>query len=104
MTSPNKHSTEERTSLIAELYNCMPAFEELTLDCEMVPANGSSRDRQGPHRCTLASHEDRKQTSVNSVEAGNPEAFQHHAFFLLGKIEKYHVNYLQIICQYLVNN
>ena len=47
----------------------MPAFEELTLDCEMVCANESSRDRQGPHRCTLAAHEDGKQTSVNTVEA-----------------------------------
>lgn len=79
------------------LPNCMPAFEELTLDCEMVPANESSRDGQGPHRSALAAHEDRKQTSVNSVEAENPEAFQHHAFFLLGKFEKYYVYYLQII-------
>ena len=75
----------------------MPAFEELTLDCEMVPANESSRDMQGLHRCILAAHEDRKQTSVNSVGAENPEAFQHHAFFLLGKFEKCHVYYLQII-------
>jgi len=75
----------------------MPAFEELTLDCEMVAAKGSSRDRQCPHRCTLVAHEDRKQTSVNSVEAENPEAFQHHVFVLLGKMEKYHVYYLQII-------
>jgi len=66
----------------------MPVFEELTLDCEIVPANGSSRDRQGPHRCTLAACEDEKQISVNSVEAGNSEAFQHHAFCLLGKFEK----------------
>ena len=76
----------------------MPAFEGLTLDCEMVPANGSSRDRQGPHRCTLAAHEDQKQTFVNSVEADNPQAFQHdHAFCLLGKIKKYHIYYLQMI-------
>ena len=74
----------------------MPAFEGLTLDCEMVPANGSSKDRQGPHRCTLAAREDQKQTSVNSVEAENPEAFQHHVFCLLEKIEKYHGYYLQI--------
>lgn len=67
------------------LLNCMPAFEELTLDCKMVPANESSRDKQGPHRCTLAGHEDQKQTSVNSVEAENPEAFQHHAFFFKKK-------------------
>jgi len=72
----------------------------------MVPANGSSRDRQGLHRCTSVAHEDRKQTSVNTVKAENPEAFQHHAFFLLGKFEKYHVLILSPdnICQYLVNN
>ena len=66
----------------------MPAFELLTLKREMVPGYGSSRDRQGPHTCTLAVREDQKQTSVNSVEAENPEEFQHHAFCLLGKIEK----------------
>ena len=75
----------------------MLAFEVLTLDCEMVPANGSSRDRQGPHRCTLAAREDQKETSVNSLEAENPEVFQHHAFCLLGKIEKYHVYYLHLL-------
>jgi len=53
----------------------MPAFEDITLDCETVLANGSSRNRQGLHRCTLAAHEDQKQTSVNSIEAENPEAF-----------------------------
>ena len=63
----------------------------------MVSANEPSGDRQGPRRCTLAVHEDRKQTSVNSVEAENPEAFQHHAFFPLGKIEIYRVYYLQIM-------
>ena len=71
----------------------MPAFELLTLKREMVPANGSSRDRQGPHRCALAAHEHRKQTSLNSVEAESFEAFQ-HTFSLLEKTEKYH---LQII-------
>ena len=85
--SPNNHSTEDRTSLIAE---------ELTLHCEMAPANEPSGDRRGRHRCTLAAHGDRKQTSVNSAEAENPEAFQHDAFFLLGKIKKY-VCYLQIM-------
>ena len=78
MTSPNNHSTEERTSLIAEFY----AFEELTRHCKMVPANGSLRDRQG-------AHEDWKQTSANSVEAENPEAFQQKL--------KNHAYYLQII-------
>ena len=72
----------------------MPAFELLTLKREMVPGYGSSRDRQGPHRCTLAANEHRKQTSLNSVEAESFKAFQQHTFFLLGKTEKYH---LQII-------
>ena len=75
----------------------MPAFEELTLGCKMVPAIESSRDKQGPHRCTLVAHEDWKQISANSAGAENPEAFQHHAFFLLGKFEKYHFYYLQMI-------
>ena len=97
------------TTLRIELHsllNCMPAFEELTLDCKMVPANESSRDKQGPHRCTLAAHEDRKQTSVNSVEAENPEAFQHHAFFFKKKILLKISCLLSAdnICPYLVNN
>ena len=54
-------------------------------------------DRQGPHRSTLTAHEHQKQVSVNYVEADNPKAFQHHAFFLLGKIEKCHDYYFQII-------
>jgi len=81
----------------------MPVFEELTLDCEMVPANGSSRDRQGPHRCTLAAREHQTQTSVNSVEAESPETFQLHAFCLLGKIEIYLLS-VDNECQYLLNN
>ena len=67
-------------------------------------ANGSSRDRQGPHKCTLAAHEDRKETFVNSVEAENPEAFQHHAFFLLRKLEKSHVYYSRILQNTLTPN